>query len=95
MPDLSKVYYNNALALLAGERRKSRRINAAYTALKRNDIHAAGVDWLANPFVRTALSILQSLSGNYKVREAIKLLKEAGAEAEAEEKKKSPSKKRF
>ena len=91
MSDYARVCYTNALELLRQERRSSRRINAAYQTLKQNSIEAGIVDWLSNPFVRTALSILQSLQGNYKVREAIKLLKEAGSEAESE-KKKTPKK---
>ena len=91
MSDYARVCYANALELLRQERRSSRRINAAYQTLKQNSIEAGIVDWLSNPFVRTALSILQSLQGNYKVREAIKLLKEAGSEAESE-KKKTPKK---
>jgi hypothetical protein len=95
MSELAKVFYDNALGLLRQERRTSSRVNAAYRTLQKNHIEAGAVEWLANPFVRTALSILQSLSGNYKVREAIKLLKEAGSEAEAESKKKkaAPTKK--
>ena len=95
MSALSKVLHNNALELLRQERRSSARVNAAYKTLMQNHIEAGAVEWLANPFVRTALSILQSLSGNYKVKEAIKLLKEAGSEAEAESKKKkaAPAKK--
>lgn len=99
----TNIFYRNAMALLAKERRSSRRVNAAYKILLRNErefrpatvVQAGAIEWLANPFVRTALSILQSLSGNYKIREAIKLLKEAGAEeeAEAEKKKKAKTKK--
>ncbi len=93
---LAKVCYDNAMKLLASERRTSRRVNAAYKTLQKNNIEAGTVEWLANPFVRTALSILQSLSGNYKIREAIKLLKEAGSEAEEEtKKKKAPAKKKW
>ena len=95
MSALAKTYYDNALTLLKQERRSSRRVNAAYKVLLQNHIQAGAVEWLANPFVRTALSILQSLSGNYKIKEAIKLLKEAGCEAEVENKKKkaAPAKK--
>ena len=91
---LSQVYFDNALCLLASERRSSRRVNAAYQTLKKNQVTAGIEDWMTNPFVRTALSILQSLSGSYKVREAIRLLKAAGTEAEAEKKKKFPPKPR-
>jgi hypothetical protein len=92
----AKIYYDNAVEFLRQERRSHRRVNAAYTILKKNNIEAGAVEWLANPFVRTALSILQSLSGNYKIKEAIKLLKEAGSEAEAEtKKKKAPAKKKW
>jgi hypothetical protein len=91
---LAKVCYDNAMKLLASERRSSRRVNAAYRALQKNTIEAGAVEWLANPFVRTALSILQSLTSNYRVREAIKLLKEAGAEEEAEQKKKKTAPKK-
>jgi len=96
----TNIFYRNAMAFLAQERRSSKRINAAYKTLLEHErtpaepteVRAGAVEWLANPFVRTALSILQSLSGNYKIREAIKLLKEAGAEAEAEEEKKKKAK---
>lgn len=93
MNELAQVCYANAMELLRQERRSSRRVNAAYKTLQKNHIQAGAESWLANPFVRTALSILQSLSGNYKIKEAIKLLKEAGTEAEAASKKKSPAKK--
>lgn len=95
MSEQAKVFYDNALELLRQERRSSSRVNAAYKTLTRNHIEAGAETWLANPFVRTALSILQSLSGNYKIREAIRLLKEAGTEAETASKKKAPSTKKW
>ena len=86
---LSEVYYKNALALLSSERRKAGRINAAYKLLSKTPINAAVEDWLTNPFVRTALTILKGLSSNFKVREAIRLLSEAGKEQENAKKKRS------
>jgi hypothetical protein len=100
MSPLSQVLLDNALNILKQERRSSRRVNAAYNVLRQSKgrplvagkVTGGVVDWLANPFVRTALSILQSLSSNYKIREAIKLIKEAGMEAEEEAKKKAKEK---
>jgi arsenate reductase-like glutaredoxin family protein len=92
---LAQVCFDNAVKILATERRSSQRVNAAYRILQKNNIEAGVVDWLSNPFIRTALSILQSMSGSYKVKEAIRLLKEAGTEAEDEQKKKkSPASKK-
>ena len=77
---LATAYYNNAMAFLKTERRKAARVNAAYRLLQKNSITASAEDWLKNPFVRTALKILQGLTTNPKVRESLRLLKEAGEE---------------
>jgi hypothetical protein len=90
--DLAYVYYSNAIKLLATERRKSQRIDKVYRMLARHNVQAGLADWLANPFIRTALQILKKFTDNYKIREATRLLYEAGEEAtaasEAEAKKK-------
>lgn len=87
MSALAEIYYTNALAILRTERRKAARVNAAYKLLTKTPITAGVEDWLQNPFVKTALTILQALTGNWRVREAIKLLKAAGEEAEQEARK--------
>jgi hypothetical protein len=93
--DLVQVYYSNALNLLnssvpaqpgvKGEkapRRLDRQIDRAYRMLARYQLKAGLEDFLANPFVRTALSILRKFSSsNYRIEQAIKLLEEAGEEA--------------
>jgi hypothetical protein len=83
MADLAYVYYSNAIKLLASERRKSRRVDEVYRMLVRHNIEAGLADWLANPFIRTALTILKKFTDNYKIREATRLLYEAGEEATA------------
>ena len=77
---LESVYFRNALRLLAQERRRDNRINQVYIRLRQHNVTAAVEDWLSNPFVSTALLILEKLSGNYRIQQAIKLLREAGAE---------------
>jgi hypothetical protein len=56
--------------------------------LKKTSIEAGIIDFLANPFVRSALGILEKFQSNKRISEAIKLLKEAGEEEEKEVKKK-------
>ena len=85
---LEVVYYRNAMRLLAAERRRDRRINEIYCRLRGHEVKAELSDWLANPFVRTALLILEKFQGSYKISQAIKLLREAGEEAQATKKKK-------
>jgi hypothetical protein len=82
--EMSRLYYANAVKILAGERRSARQIDHAWRILNSHNIPAGMVDWLTNPFVRTALGILEKFQSNYKVKEAIKLLKEAGEEAKQE-----------
>ena len=76
------------MALLNAERRRAGRVNAAYKLLSKTPIQAGVEDWLTNPFVRTAMTILKGLSSNYKIRQAIQLLTEAGKDAEEEASKK-------
>lgn len=78
----AQVLYANAVKILALERRTARRVDKAYRVLARHNVNAAVEDWLVNPFVKTALSILEKFSGNYRIKEALKLLKAAGEEAE-------------
>jgi hypothetical protein len=82
MENLSQILYTNALNILAMERRTARRVDEAYRILARRNLNAGLEDWLYNPFVKTALSILQKFSGNYRIKEALKLLQAAGEEAE-------------
>ena len=82
MESLSQIFYSNALKILATERRTARRVDEAYRILARRNLNAGIEDWLYNPFVKTALSILEKFSGNYKIKEALKLLQAAGDEAE-------------
>jgi len=79
---LAQILYANAIKLLDSERRSARRIDQAYRILARRNVNAGLEDWLYNPFVKTALTILQKFSSNYKIREALKLLQAAGEEAE-------------
>lgn len=87
MEELSYVFYSNALKLIASERRTSRRIDEVYRILARHNVQAGLADWLSNPFIRTALQILRKFTDNYKIREATRLLYEAGEEAKASESK--------
>lgn len=89
-PDIGlvRVCYANALRLLAMERRKARRIDHVYRVLSRHYLEAGIVEWLANPFIRTALVILEKFQADYRIKEAIKLLREAGEEASKAPKKK-------
>lgn len=86
MSELSKIYVKNALALLGNE--EDPRAKEAISLLTQSNIQAGLVDWLANPFVRSAMSILNMMQGNPKVKQAIKLLTEAGEEEEKASKKK-------
>ena len=79
---LPQVLYANAIKILALERRSAKRIDQAYRILARRNMSAGLEDWLYNPFVKTALSILEKFSKNYRIKEALKLLKAAGEEAE-------------
>jgi len=86
--DLSYVFYVNALKLIAAERRRSRRIDEVYRMLARHNVQADLVDWLSNPFIKMAMKLLRNFGSNYKIGQAIKLLEEAGEEAEASKSKK-------
>jgi len=79
---LHQVLYSNALKILATERRTAKRIDDVYRTLARHNMRASMDEWLYNPFVKTALGILERFSSNYKIREALKLLQAAGDEAE-------------
>ncbi len=81
MTELFRVYYANALRLLASERRLARRVDEVYRILQKNHIQAGLADWLGSPFIGTALTILETFQSNYKIKQAIRLLKEAGKEA--------------
>ncbi len=87
---LSTIYYRNALTLLKAERRNYKRVNDVYVRLGRIEVRAGVEDWLGNPFISTALSILEKLTSNYKIKQAVQLLKEAATES----KKESESKKK-
>ncbi len=82
MESLPQVLYSNALKILATERRTAQRVDKAYRVLARRNLSAGMEDWLVNPFVKTAISILEKFTSNYKIREALKLLQAAGEEAE-------------
>lgn len=87
-----KVYWDNALKLLAEAAGEEPRVNEAVKVLLHQELETgivAGIeDFLSNPFIQTALSILETFQKNYKVGQAIKLLKEAGKEFEEETRKK-------
>ena len=85
---LSVTYVKNAMILLKAEQRSSLRLHEVYARLHRLEVRAGFADFLGNPFLQTALSILEKFSSNYRIKEAIKLLREAGEEAEKESKKK-------
>lgn len=93
---LGKVYWDNALKLLAEAAAEEPGVNEAVKVLLHRDLEAgiqAGiVDFLSNPFIQTALTILETFQKNYKVGQAIKLLKEAGKEFEEEESRKKKKK---
>ncbi len=84
MESLSQIYYANAIKMIASERRSSKQIDDVYRILVRHNMQADLTDWLANPFIRTALQILRKFTDNYKIREATRLLYEAGEEAKTE-----------
>ncbi len=81
--ELVYIYYANAIKLIASERRAHRSIDQAYRILVQHNMQADLTDWLSNPFIRTALQILRKFTDNYKIREATRLLYEAGEEATA------------
>ncbi len=81
--ELADVYYRNAMNLIHGERRAAKRIDHAYRILVNlgaGDVKGSISDWLKNPFAETAVKILEKFEENYRVREALKLLKEARAQ---------------
>ena len=78
---IQEVYYRNALAILEAE--ADPRIAVAYKLLRSVPVTAGIEDWILNPFVSTALSILKKFS-SYKVQQAIKLIEEAATEAREE-----------
>ncbi len=86
------VFHLNAIRLLSDEVERTPALRPALDALTHRQLQdgiLAGVeDFLANPFVQTALTILKSLSRNYKVGQAVKLLEEAGRDYEEEQRKK-------
>lgn len=94
MNNLAHVFYSNAVRLIAEERRSSKRIDEVYRILVTHNVEAGLTDWLANPFIKTALQILRKFTDNYKIREATRLLYEAGEEAMASEAEASKKKKR-
>jgi len=84
---LATVYIRNALELIRQEQRTSREIHQVYSGLQKRLVKADksvsggfAENFLSNPFISTALGILEKFSGNYKIKQALKLLKEAGAE---------------
>lgn len=88
------IYAKNALAILEPLATTDKELARAYLLLKQQRVEAGFVDFLANPFVRSAMGILEMLMGNPKVKQAVSLLREAGKEAEEEEKKKKSKKKK-
>jgi hypothetical protein len=92
------VYLANAIKLIASERRKAQRVNRLYYKLigkiqkDPTNIQAGMIDLLSNPFIKSAISILEKFESNYKLREAAKLIKQAITEHE-ESKKKGKGKK--
>jgi hypothetical protein len=96
---LSVVLARNAMNLLAKERGYlfAHRCGWVLTRMKSMPVHASLMngqavqadveDFLANPFVKTAMMILEKLSGNYRVSQAMKLLREAGTVSQQEKKK--------
>jgi len=86
------AYHLTALKILRLELASQPELEPVLEALGHKELETriqAGVeDFLANPFVQTALSILKNLSKNYKIGQAIKLLEEAGKDYEEAERKK-------
>lgn len=82
------IFAKNALDLLEPMATTSPELAKAYLLLRKTSIEAGIIDFLANPFVRSALGILEKFQSNKRISEAIKLLKEAGEEEEKEVKKK-------
>lgn len=89
------VFHLNALRILHDEAEATPRLRSALVALEhpqlQRGIRAGLEDFLANPFVQTAMSILRTFGKNYKVNQAVKLLEEAGKDY-AEEQRKSKKK---
>lgn len=82
METTAQILYSNAVKILALERRTARRVDEAYRILAKRNVSASMEDWLVNPFVKTAISILEKFASNYRIKEALKLLQAAGEEAE-------------
>ena len=87
----TNVFYLNARNLIKSELEAQPGLAPALAALESAQAQpgiAAGVeDFLANPFIQTALSILRSFSKNYKIGQAIKLLEEAGKDEQESQRK--------
>ncbi len=81
--ELKQVFFSNALNLIKQERRKARRIYEVYARLHQLQVRGGITEnILSNPFIKTALSILKTFVGNYKIKQAIKLLQEAAEEGD-------------
>ncbi len=86
---LSQVYYQNAINILRDERQIRKKFNHVYARLHTGLRVEGGVAsfLLSNPFIQTALKILETFESSYKVQQAIRLLRAAGEEAEKEKRK--------
>ncbi len=81
MSDLSKVLYDNAMALIYTERRLHRDVDWAWRVLARGQTVKAGLgNWLNRPFANTPLEALGKFKENYRLMQAAAMLKEAAAE---------------
>lgn len=83
----AQAYVSNALTLLKQSQRVHKDVHLAYKRLNALHVKAGLEDFLTNPFISTAMSILKTFSTNYKIKQAIKLLQEAGEEAKKKKKK--------
>ncbi len=77
---------NNALTLLKSSQRAHKDVHLTYKRLNTIYVRGGLADFLSNPFISTAMSILKTFSTNYKIQQAIKLLQEAGEEAKKKKK---------
>jgi hypothetical protein len=82
------IYLKNAIDVLEPLATTDKEIARAYLSLKALTIQGGVLDFLANPFIRSAIGILEMMQGNPKIKQALSLLQEAGKEEEEAKKKK-------
>ena len=76
---LKKVFIENALNLISQVDYPG--VQKAYQGLTQVRLDAGlAEEFLSNGYIKTALAILKTFVGNYKIKQALKLLQEAAEE---------------